>query len=41
MELDEVYPEFLRYADKKKEVGDNDIKEIIHFSKIYSNRIAS
>ena len=40
MELDEVYPEFLRYADKKKEVGDNDIKEIIHFSKIYSNRIS-
>ena len=41
MELDEVYPEFLRYADKKKEVGDNDIKEIIHFSKIYSNRISA
>lgn len=41
MELDEVYPEFLRFADTKKEVGDNDIKEIIHFSKIYSNRIAS
>ena len=41
MELDEVYPEFLRFADKKKEIIDSDIKEIIHFSKIYSNRIAS
>ena len=41
MELDEVYPEFLRCADKKKEVGDKDIQQIIHFSKIYSNRIAS
>lgn len=41
MELDEVYPEFLRCADKKKEVDDKDIHQIIHFSKIYSNRIAS
>ncbi len=41
MELDEVYPEFLRCADKKKEVGDSDIQKIINFSKIYSNRIAS
>ena len=41
MELDEVYPEFLRYADKKKEVIDSDIQQIINFSKIYSNRIAS
>jgi len=41
MELDEVYPEFLRCADNKKEVGDKDIQQIIHFSKIYSNRIAS
>ncbi|MCD6544652.1 MAG: 2-isopropylmalate synthase [Flavobacteriaceae bacterium] len=41
MELDEVYPEFLRYADKKKEVDDSDIQKIINFSKIYSNRMAS
>ena len=41
MELDEVYPEFLKYADKKKEVDDTDIHEIVNFSKIYSNRIAS
>ncbi len=41
MELDEVYPEFLRYADNKKEVGDEDIQHIINFSKIYTNRIAS
>jgi len=41
MELDEVYPEFLRYADKKKEVDDTDIQKIINFSKIYSNRISA
>ncbi|MCK5677469.1 MAG: 2-isopropylmalate synthase [Flavobacteriaceae bacterium] len=41
MELDEVYPEFLRFADNKKEVDDTDVQKIINFSKIYSNRIAS
>ena len=29
LQLDEVYQEFLKYADSKKEVVDNDIHEII------------
>lgn len=34
LQLDEVYQEFLKYADSKKEVVDNDIHEIIASSKV-------
>ena len=35
LQLDEVYKSFLAFADKKKEVDDNDIHQIIETSKIY------
>ncbi len=41
IELDEVYPEFLRFADKKKEVRDEDIETIIDFCTISINKVAS
>ena len=40
LQLDEVYADFLDYADKKKEVDDNDIHQIIENSKVY-NEITS
>ena len=33
-QLDQVYQEFLKYADVKKEVKDDDIHQIIETSKI-------
>ncbi|MDO1502071.1 2-isopropylmalate synthase [Winogradskyella maritima] len=36
LQLDEVYAKFLDFADKKKEVNDNDIHQIIETSKIYN-----
>ncbi|MEP1982187.1 MAG: 2-isopropylmalate synthase, partial [Maribacter dokdonensis] len=33
-QLDQVYQEFLKYADVKKEVKDDDIHKIIETSKI-------
>jgi 2-isopropylmalate synthase len=41
IELDLVYPEFLKFADKKKEVGDEDIQKIIKFTKENLDKIAS
>jgi len=41
IELDKVYPEFLKFADKKKEVRDEDIETIIEFSEININKFAS
>jgi len=41
IELDNVYPEFLKFADKKKEVEDLDIQNIIVFSKERMEKIAS
>jgi len=35
LQLDEVYKNFLSFADKKKEVQDNDIHQIIETSKVY------
>ncbi|MBT8253367.1 MAG: 2-isopropylmalate synthase, partial [Bacteroidia bacterium] len=35
LQLDEVYANFLAYADRKKEIEDNDIHEIIETSKVY------
>ena len=40
LQLDKVYDHFLRFADRKKEVQDNDIHEIVETSAIYS-QIAS
>ncbi len=36
LQLDEVYSNFLTYADKKKEIDDNDIHQIIEASKVYN-----
>ena len=35
LQLDEVYKNFLAFADKKKEIDDNDIHQIIETSKVY------
>ncbi|MCX2680086.1 2-isopropylmalate synthase [Galbibacter sp. EGI 63066] len=40
LQLDEVYKEFLNFADRKKEVGDKDIHQIIEISKIDTKAIA-
>jgi 2-isopropylmalate synthase len=40
LQLDEIYTNFLYFADKKKEVDDNDIHQIIENSKVY-NEITS
>ncbi|MDH3322123.1 MAG: 2-isopropylmalate synthase [Flavobacteriaceae bacterium] len=36
--LDKVYPEFLNFADKKKEIQDEDIHKIMELSKIFANK---
>lgn len=41
LQLDEVYNNFLRFADIKKEVKDNDIHEIIETSAIYQQIISA
>ena len=41
MQLDIIYIEFLKFADIKKEVIDNDIHQIIESCKMYSNLKAS
>ncbi len=40
-ELDQVYPEFLKYADKKKEVDDKDVTRIIETVRHGMNKMAS
>ena len=35
LQLDDVYANFLSFADKKKEINDNDIHQIIETSKVY------
>lgn len=35
LQLDEVYANFLSFADKKKEINDSDIHQIIETSKVY------
>ena len=40
LQLDEVYQEFLKYADRKKEVLDEDIHKIIETSKVNIESIA-
>ena len=39
LQLDDIYTTFLEYADKKKEVEDNDVREIIEKSKHYKEII--
>lgn len=39
IQLDIVYPEFLKYADIKKEIGNEDIHKIIVSSKAYKNNV--
>ncbi len=41
IQLDVVYPEFLKFADKKKEIIDKDIHKIIEFCKILTDKVAS
>ena len=40
LQLDEIYTNFLDFADKKKEINDNDIHQIIESSSVY-NEITS
>lgn len=39
IQLDEVYPEFLRFADVKKQVNNDDIHVIIDTCKIFKNNV--
>ncbi|WP_452600419.1 2-isopropylmalate synthase [Pontimicrobium sp. MEBiC01747] len=39
LQLDDVYANFLTFADRKKEVNDNDIHQIIETSKIYQQLV--
>jgi len=39
--LDEIYSNFLVFADKKKEVDDSDIHQIIETSKVYKEIISA
>lgn len=41
LQLDEIYTSFLDFADKKKEVDDNDIHQIIENSKVYKEIISA
>jgi len=41
LQLDEVYENFLSYADKKKEINDSDIHQIIETSKVYNEIIST
>jgi len=36
LQLDVIYANFLNFADRKKEVNDNDIHQIIETSKVYN-----
>lgn len=39
IQLDKVYPEFLKYADVKKEIENEDIHKIIVASEVYKNNV--
>ncbi|MDH7911630.1 2-isopropylmalate synthase [Winogradskyella sp. SYSU M77433] len=41
LQLDEVYANFLDFADKKKEIDDNDIHQIIETSSVYKQIISA
>ena len=41
LQLDDVYSNFLSFADKKKEINDNDIHQIIETSSVYNQIISA
>ncbi len=41
LQLDDVYSNFLTFADKKKEINDNDIHQIIEASKLYREIVSA
>jgi 2-isopropylmalate synthase len=41
LQLDEVYANFLTFADKKKEINDDDIHEIVETCKVYKEIISA
>lgn len=41
LQLDEIYASFLTFADKKKEIDDSDIHQIIESSKVYNEIISA
>lgn len=41
LQLDEVYTKFLEFADKKKEIDDSDIHQIIESSTVYKEIVSS
>nr|WP_321232089.1 2-isopropylmalate synthase [uncultured Psychroserpens sp.] len=41
IQLDEIYANFLSFADKKKEINDNDIHQIIETSNVYQQIISA
>ncbi|EDP71363.1 2-isopropylmalate synthase [Flavobacteriales bacterium ALC-1] len=41
LQLDEVYANFLSFADQKKEINDNDIHQIIETSKVYQEILSA
>lgn len=41
LQLDDVYANFLSFADQKKEINDNDIHQIIETSKVYQQIISA
>lgn len=41
LQLDEVYADFLSFADKKKEIDDSDIHQIIEKSRVYQQIISA
>ncbi len=41
LQLDEIYSNFLDFADKKKEIDDSDIHQIIESSKVYKEIISA
>ena len=41
LQLDEIYSIFLQFADRKKEINDNDIHKIVESSKVYNEIISA
>lgn len=41
LQLDEVYSNFLSFADRKKEIDDNDIHQIVETSRVYNEIISA
>ena len=41
LQLDDVYANFLNFADRKKEINDGDIHQIIETSKVYQQIISA